>query len=46
MKISKATFIVKRDLPEPHYEVHLENKVEFRKLDGTKIGESKVHQVN
>jgi hypothetical protein len=35
-----------RDSPEPHYEIHYANKVEFRTLGNKKLGVSKVHKVN
>jgi hypothetical protein len=37
--------IVKREDPEPHFEVHFDRSVEFWNLKGEKIGESKVHRV-
>jgi len=37
--------IVKREDPEPHFEVHFDRHVEFWNLEGKKIGESKVHKV-
>ena len=45
MDSNKILLIVKRNKPVPHYEVHLEHKVEFITLDGTYIGESKVEEV-
>jgi len=42
----KILLIIKRDNPKPHYEVHFNKKVEFRKLDGTYIGESEVEGVD
>jgi len=37
--------IVKREEPEPHFEVHFDKSVEFWNLKGEKIGSSKVHSV-
>lgn len=39
---SKVLLIIKREKPEPHYEIHFDKHVEFRNLQGEKIGESKV----
>ena len=44
--LDKVLLIVKRDKPVPHYEVHLEYKVEFITLDGKYLGESEVEEVN
>jgi len=44
-KDSRVLGVFTRDKPEPHYEVHFERHVEFRTLDGRKLGESKVHQI-
>lgn len=39
----KPLLIIKRAEPEPHYEVHFNDHVEFRQLDGTLLGKSKVY---
>ena len=36
--------IVTRHDPEPHYEVHYAEHVEFWTVDGRKLGESPVYQ--
>lgn len=38
----KPSLVKKREIPFPHYEVHFENVVEFRRMDGTLIKRSKV----
>lgn len=37
-------YIIKRYKPEPHYELHYTDPVEFWTLDGRKLGESKVEK--
>jgi len=44
-KPEKVLLIVRRDAPEPHFEVHFDDRVEFWTLDGKKLGESKVEEV-
>ena len=37
---------IRREEPEPHYEVHYDDRVEFMTLDGVRLGVSKVHTVD
>ena len=37
-------FIVKRSEPEPHYELHFSDHVEFWTFDNKKIGESNIEK--
>jgi len=41
----KPSLIIKREDPEPHYELHFDKRVDFVTLDGKKIGSSRVHVV-
>jgi len=41
-KPEKPSLIVRREEPFPHYELHFEKVVEFRRMDGTLIKRSKV----
>jgi hypothetical protein len=43
---AKPLLITRRENPSPHYEVHYDHRVEFRKLDGTKWGSSRIWKVN
>jgi len=45
MDQNKILLIIKREKPEPHYELHFDKRVEFWTFDGRKIGESKVEEV-
>ena len=45
MKEEKPLLIVKREDPEPHYELHFDKRVDFVTLSGKKIDSSKVHVV-
>jgi hypothetical protein len=36
----KILMIIKREKPEPHYELHLSDKVKFVTLEGKDLGES------
>jgi hypothetical protein len=40
----KPRLIIRRDEPEPHYELHYDKHVDFVTLDGKKLGSSKVEQ--
>ena len=42
----KPIFIIKREEPIPHYELHYNKYVEFVTLNDKKIGKSKVHIIN
>ena len=37
-KNEKPSMIIERKEPEPHYELHYANRIDFVKLDGTVIG--------
>lgn len=41
----KILMIIKREEPEPHYELHLSDKVKFITLEGKNLGESIVEIV-
>ncbi len=43
MKEIKPLFIIKRDEPVVHYELHYDKNVEFVTLEGKKLGSSKVN---
>jgi hypothetical protein len=41
----KPLLIIKREEPEPHYEIHYKDRVDFVTLKGKKLGSSEVHKV-
>jgi len=42
--IDPVLYVVEREKPEPHYEVHFDKRVEFWTLDGRSLGSSKVYK--
>jgi hypothetical protein len=43
---NKVLMMIRREEPEPHYELHFDKRVEFWTLDGRKLGQSKVEVVS
>lgn len=40
--MEKPKLVIRRDKPQPHYELHYDSHVDFVTLDGRKLGSSKV----